>query len=137
MFSHIFIGVSDFTRALAFYVPLMSTLGIKPRFCEPGTPWAAWQSDPCPRPLFIIGSPHDKQPHSCGDGQMTAFLAPSRPVVDRAYAVALENGGSSEGLPGLRPENHENFYGAYFRDPDGNKLCVVCHAEAPNLDCSA
>jgi lactoylglutathione lyase len=32
-----------------------------------------------------------------------------------------------EGAPGLRPEYHAHYYGAYFRDPDGNKLCVACH----------
>ena len=48
--------------------------------------------------------------------------------MDRAYAVALANGGTSEGAPGLRPEYHEHYYGAYFRDPDGNKLCVACHS---------
>jgi len=58
---------------------------------------------------------------------MVAFLAESRALVDKAYAVALSNGGTSEGAPGLRPEYHEHYYGAYFRDPDGNKLCVVCH----------
>jgi predicted lactoylglutathione lyase len=58
---------------------------------------------------------------------MVAFLAESRALVDKAYAVALSNGGTSEGAPSLRPEYHEHYYGAYFRDPDGNKLCVVCH----------
>jgi lactoylglutathione lyase len=47
--------------------------------------------------------------------------------VDQAYAIALQTGGTSEGAPGLRPEYHAHYYGAYFRDPDGNKLCVVCH----------
>jgi lactoylglutathione lyase len=43
----------------------------------------------------------------------------------------MANGGVSEGAPGLRPEYHDHYYGAYFRDPDGNKLCVACHeAEA-------
>lgn len=58
---------------------------------------------------------------------MVAFLAESRTVVDRVYAMALANGGASEGAPGLRPEYHAHYYGAYFRDPDGNKLCVACH----------
>jgi hypothetical protein len=35
-----------------------------------------------------------------------------------------------DGAPGLRPEHHAHYYGAYLRDPDGNKLCVVCH-DAP------
>jgi len=42
--------------------------------------------------------------------------------------VALASGGVSEGAPGLRPEYHANYYGAYFRDTEGNKLCVACHA---------
>lgn len=128
MFSHIFVGVSDFDRALAFYRPLLSALGLQERFCERSRPWAGWQSHPDPRPLFLIGAPFDRQPHEAGNGQMVAFLAERRTVVDRSFALALANGGTSEGAPGLRPEYHENYYGAYFRDPDGNKLCVACHS---------
>ena len=128
MFSHVFIGVSDFDRALAFYRALMPVLGIRERFCEPERPWAAWQSHPEPRPLFVIGKPYDQWPHDPGNGQMIAFLAKSRAIVDAAYAVALETGGTAEGAPGLRPEYHANYYGAYFRDTEGNKICVACHA---------
>ena len=127
MFSHIFIGVSDFDRALAFYNPLMETLGIAPRFCERDRPWAGWQSTPGPRPLFLIGKPYNEQESQPGNGQMVAFLAETRAIVDQAHAVALQHGGTSEGAPGLRPEYHAHYYGAYFRDPDGNKLCVACH----------
>lgn len=42
MFSHAFVGISDFDRALAFYNPLMAALGIAPRFCERDRPWAGW-----------------------------------------------------------------------------------------------
>jgi catechol 2,3-dioxygenase-like lactoylglutathione lyase family enzyme len=128
VFSHIFVGVSDFDRALAFYNPLMSALGIAARFCERERPWAGWQSSPGPRPLFLIGAPHDKLAHEPGNGQMVASLAESRVIVEKAYRSALANGGTSEGPPGLRPEYHEHYYGAYFRDPDGNKLCVACHS---------
>jgi lactoylglutathione lyase len=127
VFSHIFVGVTDFTRALAFYRPVMAALGLAPRFCEPERAWAGWQSSPGPRPLFLIGRPYDEASHAPGNGQMVAFLAERRTVVDRVHAVALANGGSSEGAPGLRPEYHAHYYGAYFRDPDGNKLCVACH----------
>lgn len=51
-------------------------------------------------------------------------------VSDFERALALAHGGSTEGAPGLRPDYHADYYGAYFRDPDGNKLCVVCH-DAP------
>ena len=128
MFSHIFVGVSDFDRALAFYNPLMSALGLTARFCNRDRPWAGWQSSPGPRPLFLIGKPYDELPHERGNGQMVAFLADSRALVDEVYAVALANGGTSEGAPGMRPEYHEHYYGAYFRDPEGNKLCVACHS---------
>ena len=88
MFSHIFIGVSDFPRALAFYRALMPVLGVQERFCEPGRPWAGWQSSPDPRPLLLIGTPFDGQPHTPGNGAMTAFMASSRAMVDLAHAAA-------------------------------------------------
>lgn len=130
MFSHVFLGVTDFQRALAFYRALMAVLGVPERFCAPERPWAGWQSQPGPRPLFLIGRPYDGQPHEVGNGQMVAFVAVDRAIVDRAYAVALAHGGTTEGAPGLRPEYHANYYGAYFRDTEGNKLCVACH-DAP------
>jgi catechol 2,3-dioxygenase-like lactoylglutathione lyase family enzyme len=128
VFSHIFVGVNDFDRALAFYKPLMAALEVEARFCEPDRPWAGWQSYGGSRPLFLIGKPFDNQPHERGNGQMIAFLAQTRAIVDNAYEIALAKGGTSEGAPGLRPEYHAHYYGAYFRDPDGNKLCVVCHS---------
>jgi len=54
-----------------------------------------------------------------------ALLAPNRAAVDRCYSRAIASG--DEGRPGLRPHYHPNYYGAYFRDLDGNKLCVCCH----------
>ena len=128
MFSHIFVGVSDFDRALAFYRAVMPVLGIRERFCDPARPWAGWQSHPEPRPLFLIGTPFDGQPHVAGNGQMAAFLATTREAVDQAHATALAHGGTCEGPPGLRPHYHAHYYGAYFRDTEGNKLCVACHA---------
>jgi len=56
-----------------------------------------------------------------------AFLAADRAMVDAFHAVALAHGGTDEGVPGLRPQYHPNYYGAYVRDPDGNKLQAVCH----------
>jgi catechol 2,3-dioxygenase-like lactoylglutathione lyase family enzyme len=128
VFSHIFVGVRDFDRALAFYRALMPVLGIAERFCEPERPWAGWQSHPEPRPLFLIGAPYDGHAHAAGNGQMVAFLAADRETVDRAYAVAIASGAKSEGAPNLRPEYHASYYGAYFRDTEGNKLCVACHS---------
>jgi lactoylglutathione lyase len=127
MFSHVFIGVSDFDRAMAFYEPVLSCLRLQLRFCERDHPWAGWQMPGVERPLFVIGRPFDSRAHHPGNGQMVAFQASSRALVDAAYETALAHGGTPEGKPGLRPEYHPNYYGAYFRDPDGNKLCVASH----------
>ena len=127
MFSHVMVGVADFERALAFYRPVLAAIDVAFRFEDASRPWAAWQSTPDPRPLFLIGRPYNGQPPAAGNGQMIAFLAPSRAQVNRAHALALAHGGQCEGKPGVRPEYHADYYGAYFRDPDGNKLCVVCH----------
>ena len=126
MYSHIFIGINDFAGALAFYQPLASALDLKQRFSDADKGWAAWTSGEGFRPLLVIGRPFDGNPATPGNGQMTAFLATARPIVDECHRLALANGGTSEGTPGLRPHYHENYYGAYFRDPEGNKLCVVC-----------
>jgi catechol 2,3-dioxygenase-like lactoylglutathione lyase family enzyme len=134
MISHIVIGIGDFGRAMRFYSPLMEALGLKVRLTDASVPWTVWNSPDSPRPLFIIRRPFDGKPASAGNGQMTALLAPDRATVDRCHALALENGGADEGGPGLRPEYHRNYWGAYFRDPDGNKLCVACHAPDGSID---
>jgi catechol 2,3-dioxygenase-like lactoylglutathione lyase family enzyme len=105
----------------------MVALGNPLRFCDRERPWAGWQSSPDPRPLFLIGAPYDGKAHDPGNGQMVAFSAHSHAIVNKAYQIALEHGGSSEGAPRLRPEYHEHCYAAYFKDPEGNKFCVVCH----------
>jgi catechol 2,3-dioxygenase-like lactoylglutathione lyase family enzyme len=127
MLSHVYVGTNEFETAFGFYAAVMEPLGTRLRFSEPAKPWAAWMPAGGGRPLFIIGKPYDGQPAGCGNGQMVALMAPSREAVDRAHAAALAHGGRCEGPPGLRPHYHDNYYGAYFRDPDGNKLGVVCH----------
>jgi catechol 2,3-dioxygenase-like lactoylglutathione lyase family enzyme len=128
VFSHVCVSVGDFARAFDFYSALMGTLKIEPRFCEPDKPWAGWHSQGGVRPYFLICHPHDGHPHEPGHGQMVAFMADSHAMVRSAHQTALSHGGTCEGPPGLRPQYHADYYGAYFRDPDGNKLCVVCHA---------
>jgi lactoylglutathione lyase len=127
LLSHVFLGVADFDRALAFYRRLMPVLGVAERFCVPAESWAGWQVSPGLRPLFVIGRPYNGQPHEPGNGQMAALQADSRAQVGAAHAAALAAGGTCEGPPGLRPHYHPNYYGAYFRDTEGNKLGVACH----------
>lgn len=130
MLSHVFVGITDFERALAFYRPVLASLGIQERFCEAERPWAGWESTPGPRPLFVIARPFNGEVPHPGNGLMVAFMAATRSQVDAAHALALSLGGQCEGRPGLRPEYHASYYGAYFRDPDGNKLCVASHGQA-------
>jgi lactoylglutathione lyase len=128
MFTHIFVSVTDFKRAHRFYAALMDVLGLEQRFFDEAKPWAGWHSEGQSRPYFVICHPFDGQPHGAGNGQMVAFNAATRAAVDAAHTVALAHGGLSEGAPGLRPEYTPSYYGAYFRDPDHNKICVACHA---------
>ncbi|RKF19952.1 VOC family protein [Alginatibacterium sediminis] len=127
MFSHIFISVSDFEKSYQFYSSMMKGLGLEERFCDRNRPWAGWHSAGESRPYFFICHPYDGKPHIPGNGQVLAFMASDRTTVRAIYDLAIEKGGHCEGPPGLRPEYHDDFYGAYFRDYDGNKLCIVCH----------
>lgn len=127
MISHIHIGVDDLDRAVTFYDAVLSVLGLVRRFRDDDRGWAGWQTPGVPRPLLLVGRPVDGRAASPGNGQMIALLAPDRASVDRCHAAALAAGGRDDGTPGLRPHYHRDYYGAYFRDPEGNKLCICCH----------
>jgi len=127
MFSHVVVSVQDFGRSFAFYQPIMAVLGHELRFSDKSGPWAGWHSEGGTRPFFVICTPYNGEPHHPGNGQMVAFQASSRAAVNGAFQLALAHGGVSEGEPGMRLHYHPHYFGAYFRDPDGNKICVVCH----------
>src|SRR5471032_447019 len=114
MFSHVFIGVNDFDRAFEFYSALGKTLGLQLRFNNSERAIAGWQTPESPRHIFVIGKPLDGMPATAGNGSMLALLADSREQVEALYLTALEHGGICEGPPGLRPQYHENYFGAYF-----------------------
>ncbi|MFM5967665.1 MAG: VOC family protein [Micrococcales bacterium] len=128
MLSHTTLGVTDVRRAEQFYSALFGVLGLSLKFSDEH--WAGWRHPDFDRPLFIITRPFDGAPATTGNGQMIALLSDSRALVDQCHAIALAHGGADEGEPRLRPQYHPNYYGAYFRDPDGNKLCVCCHEPA-------
>ena len=69
--------------------------------------------------------PFDDKPASVGNGSMVAFNATNRSEVDRSYQAGMANGGTDEGPPGERPDYAKGYYGAYLRDPDGNKIHIV------------
>lgn len=123
MFSHVTIGTNDIGRARPFYDAIMDVLGHRVLIDNPA--FVAYGEASGPK-VFIV-PPFDGKPASVGNGGHIAFVAADRASVDRFHAAALANGGSDEGAPGLRPHYHPNYYGAYVRDPEGNKLQAVCH----------
>ena len=123
MFSHITLGSSDIDRSRRFYEPVLATLGLEQPFKRDG----GLIFGDLTGPKVFIGAPFDGNPPNPGNGTHAAFLAPDRAAVDAFHAAALAYGGSDEGAPGLRPRYHAHYYGAYVRDPDGNKLQAVCH----------
>ncbi|MEH3108115.1 MAG: VOC family protein [Sphingomonas fennica] len=126
MYSHMTVGVADVDRACRFYAPLLARLGLTMKFAD--ADWAGWKHPAADRPLFIVTRPFDGAAPSAGNGQMVAFQAGDRATVDEWHALAIGLGGTGEGPPALRPHYHPDYYGAYVRDPDGNKLCICCHA---------
>ncbi|MEM9938149.1 MAG: VOC family protein [Pseudomonadota bacterium] len=124
MFAHITLGTNDWARAKPFYEAISSVLEL-PVFGE-GEEGIAYGERTGPK--LFIGPAYNGLPATYGNGTHVAFLAKSRATVDAFYKAAMENGGSDEGPPGLRPHYHSNYYGAYVRDPDGNKLQAVCHS---------
>lgn len=125
MIHHVSVGTRDLARARAFYDPLMSLLGLRVTLAEPrsinyGT------GDTC----FSVELPCDHRAASPGNGVHVAFAARDRSMVRNFHQTALAHGGSDDGAPGLRPEYDANYYGAFVRDPDGNKIEAVTFAAA-------
>jgi len=125
MFSHVTVGIADVARAKAFYGALFEPLGLILRNETPEL--VSYRAPEAELPFFTAVLPIDEKAASAGNGSMAAFTASDRAAVDAAYAGGIAQGGSCEGPPGLRPHYHANYYGAYLRDPDGNKVHVVCH----------
>jgi catechol 2,3-dioxygenase-like lactoylglutathione lyase family enzyme len=123
MYSHVTLGSNDIARARAFYDPVMKLLG-HPVLMQSAQ--ALGYGFPAGEKLFIL-TPFDGKAASVGNGVHAAFRVDDRATVDAFHATALANGGTDEGTPGLRTYYHPNYYGAYVRDPDGNKLQAVCH----------
>lgn len=125
MFSHATVGSSDIGRSKQFYDAALAPLGLEAKMQTAAI--VGYGPTAGRRPQFFVMTPHDGEAQRPGNGAMIAFEASARAHVDAVHAAALAAGGRDEGAPGLRPHYHRNYYGAYLRDPDGNKFCVVCH----------
>lgn len=120
MIGYTCVGTNDLSKAVAFYGELLDLLGAKPIVkTDRGVGWGLAPD----QPLFSVFQPFDGQAASVGNGTMVALAAANPEQVQALYAKALALGGQDAGPPGQR---NGDFYGAYFRDLDGNKLAAYC-----------
>jgi catechol 2,3-dioxygenase-like lactoylglutathione lyase family enzyme len=117
MLGYATIGVSDMEKAKAFYTPIVEAMGGTALF---GFPRIQFFGKSMNEATFAICTPYDGEPNHPGNGNMIALRCTSRDQVDAMHALALQQGASCDGAPG---ERMPTFYGAYVKDPDGNKIC--------------
>jgi catechol 2,3-dioxygenase-like lactoylglutathione lyase family enzyme len=122
---HIGLHVRDVARATEFYLKALAPLGIgivMQVSAEETGHGAAVGFGAGLKPFFWFGQSGEPS------GPLhVAFAAESRAAVDTFYHAALQAGGTDNGPPGLRPEYHANYYGAFVLDRDGNNIEAVCH----------
>jgi len=120
MIGYTCVGTNNLDKAVAFYNEFLGILGAQVAFkTERGLGWGIGPD----KPMFSVLTPFDGNKASVGNGSMVSFAAANKEQVDALYAKAMALGGKCEGPPGARSEN---FYAAYFRDLDGNKLGAFC-----------
>jgi catechol 2,3-dioxygenase-like lactoylglutathione lyase family enzyme len=128
MIDHIGVAVADIDRAKAFYTRAFQPLGIRVIMEvsaeETGADaHAGFGADD--KAFFWIGT--GAKPKG---GTHVAFAVGTRAEVDAFYSAAMAAGGRDNGAPGLRPEYHPSYYGAFVFDLDGNNIEAVCHRSA-------
>jgi catechol 2,3-dioxygenase-like lactoylglutathione lyase family enzyme len=123
MIHHVSLGTNDISRARAFYDPVLVVLGL--RLLKEDDKSLKYGIGAV---LFSLETPVNGKPAMPGNGVHIAFMAEDPAMVDAFYRVALEHGGAEDGAPGLRPEYNAHYYGAFVRDPDGNKIEAVTHS---------
>ena len=126
MLGYATIGTNDIDRARGFYDALLAEIGARRVMEFPQNGFTMYGTG-ARAPGLAVTRPYDGNRAVAGNGNMAAIVVDSRDKVDRLHAKAMELGGADEGAPGVRgPEGDNAFYGAYFRDLDGNKLCAFC-----------
>jgi catechol 2,3-dioxygenase-like lactoylglutathione lyase family enzyme len=121
MYTHVMVGTNDPEKARAFYDATFKQLGIGGQHTERGAFYGSPESG-----MFGVVLPRNDEPATYANGGTIGLKAPDRAAVDAWYSAGMASGGADEGPPGERPWGDPPIYGAYMRDPDGNKLCAFC-----------
>lgn len=128
MIGYTTIGAKDSEASGKFYDAVFGAIGGERKFADGG--WIGYGAVGPDKGFtgchtMVTGKPNNGKEAHAGNGIMLAYKAPSQDAVKAAYAGGMANGGTDEGKPGFRPpEATSGFYGAYLRDPTGNKICV-------------
>jgi len=128
---HLSLGVADLARSKRFYDAALAPLGL---VAHQTLPSEIAYGPPGERPVqgfaFYIGfeDPAAKRAVVPSAGFHIALRAPTRQAVRDFHAAGLAHGGADLGAPGLRPQYHADYYGAFLADPDGHHVEAVCHA---------
>ena len=117
MKGYVTLGTNDLDAAARFYEQLLESIGVKRQREIPNH--IVYFGDESGTELAVI-IPADGKPATPGNGTMVALRIDSQEKIRELHALALELGGTDEGAPG--PRGTGTFWGAYFRDLDGNKL---------------
>ncbi|WP_293573502.1 VOC family protein [Phaeobacter sp.] len=124
MIAYVSVGVDDLVRAKRFYQAFLPALGYDlsegPEGLSYSLPLRPGQTTAFPD--FYVKPPFDGQPATAGNGAMVSFETSSRQQVQELHTAGLRAGGTDEGQPGFRAAYSPNFYVAYLRDPQGNKI---------------
>ena len=121
MLDHLGLSVSDYRKSKSFFEGALAPLGYAVVMEFGGTTAGLGAAG---KPDFWISQ------GKAGGPVHVAFSTSSRATVDAFYKAALAAGGRDNGKPGLRPEYHPSYYGAFVLDPDGNNVEAVCHQPA-------
>ena len=118
MFNHVFLGTNDIDKSRSFYDKVMGALGLGGHPLPHGTVYPSEQGS------LIVAKPANGDAMSVSNGHTLGLTAKSYDEVDAWHQAGLAAGGTDEGAPGFRAASPGNMYGAYLRDPDGNKVCA-------------
>ncbi|MFS0770763.1 VOC family protein [Sphingomonas sp. 1P08PE] len=124
MIHHVSVGTDDLNRSIRFYDAVLPGLGLRRILDDTGEGMHYGTGH------IEFSTIRTDAPATAGNGVHIAFDVERRAMVDAFHRDALANGGSDAGAPGLRPHYDANYYAAFVRDPDGNKIEALTYSAA-------